>query len=153
MTDSLRELDCQIAEHVLGYEVRTVKPDWYPHEVRCFFWRESNLPLMAYSYDQNACNASMYANGIDMKDGYAQALPRWSGDSDGMVWEVVHAMIKRGFRFWLVDEPGICENRFRCCFAKDVGRMMEESTTAKGVEEAICRAALKTIQRDGHDAG
>lgn len=131
---------------LLGYEVRRVKPSWYPHEVLTFFWRDSKLPLMAYSYDQNACNASMYANGVDASDGYAQPLPSWSEDSDGMVWEVVDTMIERGFRFWLVDEPGIYDKHFRCCFAKDVGRMMEESVTAKGAEEAICRAALRAVQ-------
>ena len=84
-----RQLDIMIAEHVLGYVTRRIKPSWYKYEVILFF--EKDHPLVIYSFDENSCNAMMYANGVDEKDGTAQALPFYSTEIQD-AWEVCVAM-------------------------------------------------------------
>ena len=154
--DPLREVDCLLAQHVLNYEMQIVNPDWYPHEVRCFIWRDSKSPLMAYSYDQNACNASMFANGKDEKDGYAQPLPRWSGeDSEGYEWEVVNAMLSRGRHLWLTSLPGIYRISYQCTFFDNAHTVVQEAELADWPQAAIALAALKAVGADispFHDA-
>jgi hypothetical protein len=50
------ELDAAIAEHVLGFHVERVTPDWYRgREVLLFF--SPGETLVSYSADANACNA------------------------------------------------------------------------------------------------
>src|SRR5712671_2186430 len=147
--DPIREIDCLLAQHVLNYEMRIVKPDWYPFEVRTFFWRESKLPLMGYSYDQNSCNASMFANGVDTKDGYAQCLPDWSGeDSEGYEWEIVDAMIERGRHLWLTSLPGIYRIHYQCTFFDNVHTVVQEAELADWPQAAIGLAALKAVGID-----
>ena len=95
------DLRLQVAEHVVGLHVERVKPDWYEREVFCFY--DPAFPqLVAYSWDANACNAMMFCNGKDASAGYAPPLPSYeSEDSGGAEYEVINAMIGRGYHFRL----------------------------------------------------
>lgn len=88
-TLTTRQIDLLIAEQVLGYEVRKIKPSWYPHEVTLFFVR--GHPHVVYSYDENSCNAIMYANGVNDEDGVARSLPHYSSDIQE-AWEICERM-------------------------------------------------------------
>ncbi len=84
-----RQLDILIAEKVLGFEVRRIKTLWYKYDIVLFFAK--GHPHVVYSYDENSCNAIMFANGIDESDGVAQALPHYSTEIQA-AWEVCDRM-------------------------------------------------------------
>lgn len=154
-----RELDALMAEKVLEYKVERVKPDWYPLEVLLFYWEGS--PVISYSYDADACNALMYANGKDSAAGNAPPLPHYSSeDSEGAEWEVVNAMIERhdcdfrlcGFKTSYSGcgaeiAKGEPHREYEVEF-KPRGYKGDERfiATAPTPQLAICRAALVAIQ-------
>lgn len=86
-----RELDILVAEKVLGMRIERIQTKWYNHDILCFY--EPSCDLMVYSYDENACNAMMYRNGVDERDGVAQPLPHYSLEME-TAWEVVEAISK-----------------------------------------------------------
>lgn len=55
-------------------------PSYYPTPVLGLF--ESKNMSIVYSFDVDACNARMYRNGKDDRDGYAQLLPFFSNPDD-----------------------------------------------------------------------
>jgi hypothetical protein len=108
--------------------VERKKPDWYPLEVVLFFW--PGEPLVGYSYDKNACNACIWRNGVNEKDGVAPPLPRYSSEL-GPAWEVVARCRERGLT---LDVPNLL------------------SLSDEDAATAICEAALKAALR-GRDHG
>lgn len=76
-----RELDCLVAEKILGYRVQITKPDWYDREVWLFF--DDEFPgIIRYTWDSNACNARMNMDQKDPKKGAADPLPFYSSEED-----------------------------------------------------------------------
>jgi hypothetical protein len=65
-----------IAEKVFGYQVEVVKPEWYKFEV--YLFKDVERDCYLYSLDENACNAMMYRNGVDARDGTLPPLPFYS---------------------------------------------------------------------------
>lgn len=155
------EIDIAIAEKVFGFKVNKVKPDWYPYEVLLFY--HEGDPLISYSWDENACNAMMHANGRDGSDGTAPPLPHYSVEPEGREWEIVDAMIElHGCHFRLcgfdtsyrtrgtdIEE---CEphREYEAEF-KPKGYRGDERfiATASRPELAICLAALKAVEVSG----
>jgi hypothetical protein len=88
-----RQLDKLIAEKVFGYEVEMVKPDWYPFEVYLFKWPERGV--YAYSLDEDACNARMYRNGVDEREGFLDSLPFYSSAEFTDFVSIHEPMMKR----------------------------------------------------------
>ena len=136
---SLREIDKKIAEKVFGLEVRRIKPDWYRYEVLCFY--EPGYPLMVYSFDQNGCNARMYRNGIDERDGIASTLPFWSQDIAD-AWEVVEHFKKQDYMVSVNVGP---EAGWWCCMYPPAGDFIE-TESCESAPLAICRAALQAAE-------
>ena len=139
MTD--RELDVLVAEKALGMRVERIRTNWYHHEILCFF--EPGCDLMVYSYDENACNAMMYRNGVDESAGVAAPLPYYSGEIEA-AWEIVDAL-------GLMVCPSLTGNwgagRFKGTMGLGDGakRYCEPGTWAESdtAPRAICLAALK----------
>jgi hypothetical protein len=71
-----REIDVEVGS--ILYHTEHLHVNWYPHEIIGFY--EEGYPLMVYSFDKHACNAIMYANGVDEKGGNARSLPDYSTD-------------------------------------------------------------------------
>lgn len=87
-------------ELVEGYTVEETRLG----ETPVWLWRTSPDWIM-YSWDANACNCMMFANGKDDSCGYAAPLP-WIGneDDDGQTMNnVLPEMRKRGYRLRLVE--------------------------------------------------
>lgn len=96
----LLPLICQVAQKVFGYEMRVVYPEWYKGlPVYCFYDPDFAQFGMTYSWDANACNASMYRNGNDGE--MAEHLPRWDWEDSGTFLQVVERMTERGYHFRL----------------------------------------------------
>ena len=138
-----------VAEHVFGYHVERIKPDWYSHEVFCFY-DPAFAPDMTYSWDENGCNARMYRNGLNPSAGTAPPLPSYeSEDSEGAEYQVVNRMIELGYHFRLygfnvTHREKASTREFEAEFLP-TGSNHEERYIAKGEwpQLAICRAALK----------
>lgn len=96
-TEQEEDLNVAVAERVLGMSIRRTTPEWYGREVTLFYW--PNDPLIAYSWDENACNAMMYRNGKDDSNGTAPSLPFYDSDLD-QAWEVVLTLRERGGDVW-----------------------------------------------------
>lgn len=143
-----RELDMLVAEYVFGLHVEVVKPTWYDREVMLFISPESGLII--YSYDTNGCNAMMYRNGVDSKDGIAEPLPFFSLD-DTIVWEIIDQLRGNGWRVNIHVEPESVEVNVYCPFGpcKKHGTKTHNwhGATASGetLPLALCRAALKAL--------
>lgn len=137
-----REKDAVVAEKVMGFRVVTIKPKWYRLPVQCFY--EEDSPLIAYSLDANACNAMMYRNGEDDRDGTAPPLPHYTSDES---WDDLREVVDgvmgsdpprgiTGHTFWLERESAGC---WVCSF------WGERSAEAPTAPEAVCIAALTAL--------
>jgi hypothetical protein len=89
--DGSRELDVQVAS--ILYHIEHLHPSWYRYEVLAFY--EEGNPLIRYSYDEDACNAKMHANGVNSDDGTADSLPYYSSDPTAFK-EVIDYVRKHG---------------------------------------------------------
>jgi hypothetical protein len=142
------ELDAAIAEHVLGFHVERVTPDWYRgREVLLFF--SPGETLVSYSADANACNAMMYCNGRDASDGTAPPLPAFSTDM-AAAWRVVEKLATDGF-YCRIDSPFEPGALYRAGFTPHGvtgwnGRP-DFRAAADTAPLAICRAALACVGR------
>lgn len=87
----MSELDVAAARRL--YHVEKLHPAWCDWDVLGFF--QVGWPHMIYSWDDHACEAIMYANGIDGTDGAAKPLPFFSTDM-GACWEVIREIHERG---------------------------------------------------------
>lgn len=103
-------LDLLVMEHVFGYQVQWIKPDWYPLPVATLYHQD--FPgIMQYSWDGNACNAMMYRNQNDVSLGSAEPVPRCSS-YDNVVqhdhwlinpFTIIQTMKeKHGHEFWCI---------------------------------------------------
>ena len=141
-----REIDVLVAEHVMGFHVERIKPDWYPHEVTLFF-RPGN-PLVEYSYDENACNAMMHRNGKDDSDGTASPLPFYSEEIEH-AWEVVEKLAANGWNVAVETMANTSEAPYTAVsfWRGDDWDTAEAMATdgANTASLAICLAALKAL--------
>lgn len=127
--NEITALNLAVAEKVLGYRVVKAKPAWYPFEVWCFYAPgDTTEEWMAYSWDQNACNAMMFRNGKDDKAGTAPPLPGYVFDISA-AWNVVAEIRERGLLEAFKAHLG------------DVWASSEEDAAV-----AICRAALAAVE-------
>lgn len=133
-----RELDELVAEQVMGLRVERIKPDWYPVEVALFF-RPGN-PLVEYSLDERSCNARMFRNGVDEKDGTAPPLPFYSEEIEH-AWEVMEKLRESGDVLSLNWYPDA--GHWECV----VHRLPHAHGEATTVSLAICLAALASARR------
>lgn len=67
-------IDVQVGSII--YTPKELRLIGYPLKVIGFY--EEDNPLMIYSWDKGSCNAMMFRNGENDKDGIAQPLPRYS---------------------------------------------------------------------------
>lgn len=136
-----RELDALIAEKVLGFVVKRVKPEWYPAEVTLFCYPNSDL--IEYSCDPRSNNAIMFRNGRDDSDGSAAPLPNYSDDIEA-AWEVVEHLTRTTKQWFRLEMSCVTnEASFEISGAGDAdGDWTAEAETAP---LAICRAALKAV--------
>jgi hypothetical protein len=146
--DQIDELDgpklsALILTHIFDYTVQTVKPDWYPHEVLCFYPPGSTL--MEYSWDKNGCNAIMHANGKDASDGNAKPLPHICEELEE-AWHVVEYLKARSWQ-GMVEVQSLTLYRARFVFSgMAAGERKAFYTVAESPSLAICRAAIKMAQ-------
>jgi hypothetical protein len=126
-----RELDALVAEKVLGMHVERIRPAWYHggQEVLCFY--QPLGTLMEYSLDADACNAMMFRNGVDERDGIAPPLPFYTGDI-AAAWEVVAHMLG---------------NSDQAAYLRFMGLWQQSGVAAPAeiAAERICRAALAAV--------
>ena len=129
-----REMDCLIAEKVLGMRVERKYPSWYRGgdvEVICFYL--PGFDLMEYSWDEHE-SAIMYANGVDDSLGVSRLLPQYSAEIEA-AWQVVEQMLEQPDQevyLWFVramNQAGWCAPTHVVC-------------------PRICRAALAALRAD-----
>ena len=93
-------LICKVAEKVFGYHMEIVRPEWYGgRPVFCFYDPQFSQFGMTYSWDSNACNASMFRNGVGGE--YAEHLPHWDWEDEGAFLEVIENLTAKGYHFRL----------------------------------------------------
>src|ERR1051325_4854001 len=134
-------------------------PDWHNgRPVYCFFDPEFSQFGMTYSWDENACNASMFRNGVNGE--YAEHLPHWDWDDDGDFLQVVKEMTGKGYLFRLAgyrttyritDEPFKpekvpehleYESEFMPIGSNHAERYIARAESAP---KAVCLAAVRAI--------
>ena len=139
-----RALDAEVAETALGFRVERIRPAWYGREVLCFY--RPGSPEMAYSYDDNACNAMMFRNGVDDSAGYALPLPRYHDDT-AEAFTVLEALRADG-RI-IMASVSVGENGWWCALYPPLGYGCNsvESEYCETAALAICRASLALMER------
>ena len=146
-----REMDCLVAEKVMGWRVERVRPSWYPVEVLCFYEEWSRN--ISYTYDERSCNAMLYRNGVDDSNGTAPPLPQFSEDI-AATWTVVERLQEQGWHLslehlrvvWVPITSDITEGEWcwRARFWKgDPTGVSAVEHDHTNMEAAICHAALK----------
>jgi hypothetical protein len=132
-----RKLDILIAHALFGYQMRLPNTPWYPVQIIVFYADDGT---MMYSFDQRSCNAMMFKNGVDDRDGTVPALPMWCEDlthTDTILAE----MRDRG---WSVSIHGMPGRDWQVIYNK-VGEV-ECMARADQFGVAVCAAALLTIE-------
>lgn len=140
-----REMDEAIAEHVMGWRVERITPEWYGTEVVLFY--ETDYPLISYSSDARSCNACMYRNGKDDTDGIAPPLPSFSDDI-AAAWLVAEAMARLEPHPWMLtlmnwDYYG--ERTYSARFTSHPLGPPHAEASADSPALAICQAALTAL--------
>jgi hypothetical protein len=134
--DPMAQLRIDTALIVFDLKMEIVYPEWYDRGVylfRCFGYEN-----ITYTFDTNACNALMCANGKDGRS--APPLPHWPSD-EGMI-EVIQCLMRnhgalevslKNGDAWVAEVRGVNNAGYRATDKDELGA-------------AVCKAAIGYVR-------